>query len=413
MIEVADLRVSLGETSVLSGVSLSVDRGAFVGLVGPNGAGKTTLLRAINGALDPDGGRVVVDGERIPDLPSRAASRLVATVPQDTGARFAFTVEDVVAMGRTPHRSRLSGDPDGREHVDRALERTDTAVLRDRRLTEISGGERRRVYVARALAQDAPALVLDEPTASLDVNHAARTLGLARDLADDGRAVLAAIHDLEAAARYCDRLVLLSDGAVLARGTPDAVLDAEGVRSAFGVRGVVTDHSVTGSPTVTALPEVAPAAGEGGRRVHVLGAGRPAARAVADCFAAGHAVTAGPLAAGDVALSVARDLGVSAVGVPPLSAPGADARSEAAEWIAAADVTVLAGPEPPDPLRKLARGADRLVVVGDGNTGTEDAGSDGVDEKGQRRVTGRAETVRPGEVVEAVAAGSPPAAADD
>ncbi|MFB6073669.1 MAG: ATP-binding cassette domain-containing protein [Haloarculaceae archaeon] len=361
MIRLEDVSVALGDMLALDGVSLTVDRGEFVGLVGPNGAGKTTLLRAVNGALEPDAGEVLVDGHAVDGLPSRAASRLVATVPQDTSIRFAFTVADVVAMGRTPYHSRFGSDPDAREHVERALERTETAHLRDRRVSELSGGERQRVLVARALAQDAPALVLDEPTASLDINHAARTLGLVRDLAGDGRAALAAIHDLEAAARFCDRLLLLDDGAVIARGRPTDVLSAEALESTFDVRTAVTADPVTGTPSVTPLSDAA----DGGLRVHVLGGGRTGARALARLHAAGHDVSAGPLPEGDAALGVARDLDVPVTTAPPLSVPAPSALADARESAREADVIVVAtGTFDPDgPLAPLIDVAAPVVAV--------------------------------------------------
>ena len=257
LIEVDDLSLSYGDLSVLSEVSLSVESGEFVGLVGPNGAGKTTLLRAINGVFEPDGGTVHLDGTPVADLGPRGVSRRVATVPQDTSVSFAFTVEDVVRMGRTPYRGRtdLTADEVDREAVDRALERTEMTALRDRPITAVSGGERQRAFVARALAQDTPALVLDEPTASLDINHQIRTLELVREAVDDGKAALAAIHDLNLAARVCDRLVLLSGGAVRATGTPREVLSDDALAASFGVRTAVNDDPAVGSPMVTALRE--------------------------------------------------------------------------------------------------------------------------------------------------------------
>ncbi|WP_226012754.1 ATP-binding cassette domain-containing protein [Halomicrobium salinisoli] len=360
-VDVAGVDASFGDLDVLDGVSLSVDPGEFVGLVGPNGAGKTTLLRTINGAVAPDAGRVSVCGRPIDALSSREASRLVATVPQDTGVRFAFTVEDLVAMGRTPHRSRFGGDPDAADHVERALRRAEVEGLRDRRVDELSGGERQRVYLARALAQDAPALVLDEPTSSLDVNHAARTLSLVRDLVGEDRAAVAAIHDLEAAARYCDRLALLHDGGVVARGPPEAVLTSATLETAFDARAAVTENPLTGSLGVTTLP--APA-GES-VRVHVIGGGRVGARVLGCLWAAGHAVSAGPLPAGDAALGVARSLDVP-VDVAPAFVPLSEATlTDARERVRAADVAVLADPDlaPSLDLVGLAREGDRLVLV--------------------------------------------------
>ncbi len=246
--------VSLGGQRVLSEASIAVDRGELVGLVGPNGAGKTTLLRTLNGTLAPDAGTVRVDGEDVHALSARARSRRVATVPQDTSVGFAFDVRTIVEMGRHPHRSRFGGDPDPGA-VDRALERAGVDHLADRSVDAVSGGERSRVLLARALAQDADALVLDEPTASLDIGNQVDTLELVTDLVDEGRAAVAAIHDLNLAARFCDRIVVLVDGQVQARGPPETTLERETLRAAFGVTAAVDDHPATQAPLVTALTE--------------------------------------------------------------------------------------------------------------------------------------------------------------
>ncbi len=248
-----DVTVELGGDPVVEGVTHDVESGTFLGLVGPNGAGKTTLLRTVNAILSPTNGEVFVGDDRIHDLGSRAASRRVATVPQETTLSFAFSVRAVVEMGRNPHRSRLHRSDDN-HIVQSALERAAVADLADRPITNVSGGERQRVLVARALAQDAPVFVLDEPTASLDVNHQVRTLELVRGLVDEGRTVLAAIHDLDLAARYCDELALLDDGELRAAGPPDAVLTEERLEAVFDVPVTIDHNPATGSLTVTALP---------------------------------------------------------------------------------------------------------------------------------------------------------------
>lgn len=254
MIAVEDVRVALEGESIVEEVSFDVPEGSLVGLVGPNGAGKTTLVKAINGLLAPDSGTVRIDGDRVSDLSARAVSRRVATVPQDTSLGFDFPVRDVVAMGRTPHRSRFERESDrDREAVERALRRTQLGELADRPIGSVSGGERQRVVLARALCQSSPNLLLDEPTASLDVGHGVRILELVCDLVSEGRTALAAIHDLDLAARFCDELVLLSGGSILSSGTPEAVLTESNVEEAFDVRIAVVSHPVTGAPSVTAL----------------------------------------------------------------------------------------------------------------------------------------------------------------
>lgn len=251
MITIDDVRFSFGDRPVLDGISLQVEGGELVGLIGPNGAGKTTLLRLISAALTPDAGDIFVDGTAVHSLSSRAASRRVAVVPQETRLSFDFTVNDVVAMGRNPYLSRfdrLSGED--RRIVDRAMVLTETQQFADRPFSSISGGERKRVLVARAIAQEAPNLLLDEPTASLDINHQIGLFELSRRLIEDGKAVLAAVHDLDMAARFCDRLILLNGGRVEAEGSPSTVLRPDRLEAAYGIETAVVVSPVTGTPVV-------------------------------------------------------------------------------------------------------------------------------------------------------------------
>jgi iron complex transport system ATP-binding protein len=369
---VDDLRVARGGEPVLDGVSLTAATGAVVGLIGPNGAGKTTLLRACNGSLDPDAGTIRIDGDRLSGLSARATARRVATVPQGTDASFAFTVRETVAMGRYAHVSRLGRHgPDDRAAVETAMERAAVADLADRSVARISGGERSRVLLARALAQDAPLLLLDEPTASLDIGHQVRTLSLVRGLAADGRTVLAAIHDLDLAARFCDRLVLLADGRVRTAGPPETVLDGPALRAAYDVRTRVGPDPATASPRVTALVDgTERRAGTDGQtgRVHVLGGDGRAGRHLGPLVAAGHAVTVGPVATTDPDADAAATLGAEAVTLPP-HAPVDDATAaRVRDLIAAADATLV--PDVPVaegslPALAAAATADRLVVATD------------------------------------------------
>jgi len=367
MIRIDDVAVELGGTSILDGVTADVEQGRFVGLVGPNGAGKTTLLRVIHGALDPDRGEVRVGGDPVQGLSSKQASRRVAVVPQDTHLSFDFPVEEVVAMGRHPHRSRLSGSGErDRERVAAAMERTEVEGFADRPITAVSGGERQRVLLARALAQDAPILLLDEPTASLDINHQVRTLELVRRLVDDdGKTVVAAIHDLNLAAHYCDDLLLLADGEVRASGDPASVLSESHLEAAFDTRAVVSRHPVTGSTYVTALPE-RPAEAESEGRVHVVGGGGTVSRLLYLLSAAGYEVSVGALNEGDSDLETARSLGLDAVAEEPFAPVSEAARAEVEQRVREADATVLGDVEVgAGNLANLraARAADSVVVV--------------------------------------------------
>ncbi|MDI6407705.1 ABC transporter ATP-binding protein [Streptomyces albus] len=244
-------RTPAGRT-LLDGVTLTARPGETVGVVGPNGSGKTTLLRCVYGTLRPTGGRILLDGDDTAGLGAKARARKVAVVPQDASGGFGLTARQVVAMGRSPHKRFWEGDTaDDAERVTAALTRTGAAALAGRPFDELSGGERQRVLVARSLAQDPALLVLDEPTNHLDVRYQWELLSLVRGLPATG---LLALHDLNLAAYFCDRLYVLEGGRVVAGGTPEEVLTEELLARVYGVRAEVSVHPGTGAPTVVYLP---------------------------------------------------------------------------------------------------------------------------------------------------------------
>ncbi|OEV28813.1 histidinol phosphatase [Streptomyces nanshensis] len=254
-LHVEDVTLTAGAHHLVRDVSLNVRPGEVVGLVGPNGSGKSSLLRAVYRVLRPDAGCVRVDGTDAWSLPVRRLARTLAAVVQDAGADFDLTVREVVAMGRTPHKRLLDGDSakDNRL-VESALEAVDSAGLADRTFDRLSGGERQRVLIARALAQQPSLLALDEPTNHLDVRHQLEVLGVLRRLP---ATVLVALHDLNLAAYYCDRIYVLRDGEVAASGTPADVLTPRLLDEVYGVAAEVAVHPRTGAPQVTFLPEEA------------------------------------------------------------------------------------------------------------------------------------------------------------
>ncbi|MCD7437306.1 ABC transporter ATP-binding protein [Streptomyces lincolnensis] len=223
-------------------VRLTVDSGAVVGLVGPNGSGKSTLLRCVYRALQPVAGAVRLDGDDIAGMPPRAAARVLAALPQESSAEFDFTVTEVVAMGRLPHKDRTAASD--REICADAMDRTGVAHLAERGFLALSGGERQRVLIARALAQQPRVLVLDEPTNHLDVAHQLDVLSLVRA---SGLTVLTALHDLNLAAAHCDVLYVLAAGRIVASGPPHDVLRPDLLAEVFGVRAHPVRHPETGA----------------------------------------------------------------------------------------------------------------------------------------------------------------------
>ncbi len=236
----------------LSALDLALRPGEVLGLVGPNGSGKTTLIRVLTGVVRPNAGRVRLSGRDVSTIPQAEIARLAAVVPQDPVLPPTFQSLDCVLMGRTPHLRMLQQEgPRDLEIARRAMLATDTWGFADRPVGELSGGERQRVIVARALAQETPVLLLDEPTAHLDIGHQGAVLGLMRRFArQDGKAVLAVVHDLTLAAHYCDRLIVLSAGCVRAEGAPADVLRPELLSDVYGVAVTVIPHPDTGRPVV-------------------------------------------------------------------------------------------------------------------------------------------------------------------
>jgi len=239
-VRVSDLHHAYGERVVLRGIDLSIGTGELVAVVGPNGAGKSTLLRLLLGFLSPTSGRIDIGGRPLGSMPRLEIARRAAFVPQGFQADFAFTVRELVAMGRTPHLGRFQPERDeDRRAIASALEVTDTASMAGRRIDQLSGGERQRVLLARAFAQEAPLLVLDEPNQNLDLLHAYQLLALVRERVAGGGAAVAALHDLALAARFCDRMIVLHRGRVHANGAPAEVLTEALMREVFGVHARV------------------------------------------------------------------------------------------------------------------------------------------------------------------------------
>ncbi len=224
------------QRTLLHPLSLTLGAGQLTALLGPNGAGKSTLLRICAGLWTPNQGEVQLAGRALQRFSRRALAQRLSFVPQNTQLDFAFTVREVVNMGRHPHQTRWRRQSVAdQQQVQQALQRTDCAQLQDRLITELSGGERQRVLIARSLATGADILLLDEPTASLDIAHALEILSLCRALADAGKTVLIATHDVNLAARYADQLVLLAQGQLLHAGATQKVLTASTLAQVFQV----------------------------------------------------------------------------------------------------------------------------------------------------------------------------------
>lgn len=237
MLVARDVSYSINEHAILQDVSLHIPHGQFVGVIGPNGAGKTTLLRLLAGVARPTSGQILLEGRPLQALSDRERARHVAYMSQNPGIGFGFTVWDVVAMGRYPHRRAFTPTQDAdRQAIEHALAATDVGRFRERLVTHLSGGERQRVFLARTLAQQPRLLFLDEPTSDLDVRFQLEILTLVRRLQQEKRlTVVMAIHDLTWAARFCDAILALKNGQVAAFGDTATVLTEQLINDVFGV----------------------------------------------------------------------------------------------------------------------------------------------------------------------------------
>ncbi len=251
----AKISAGYGGADILQAVSGGVAAGELVALLGPNGCGKSTLLRVLSGVLRPRSGAVTLDGRELPQWTATERAQRVAFVPQSETAAFDFSVRDIALMGRYPHRQKFRSETaQDYEIVAQALADTDITHLAARAVTELSGGEHRRVLLARALAQQTPLLLLDEPTAHLDLTHQAELMLLLRRLITErGVGVMAALHDLNQAAEFCDRLILMRGGEIVAVGTPELALTADNLRQVYGAEAEIGTNPATGRPFIFAL----------------------------------------------------------------------------------------------------------------------------------------------------------------
>jgi ABC-type cobalamin/Fe3+-siderophores transport system ATPase subunit len=252
MLKIENLTVSYGPRRALEAVSLEVASGEVLALIGPNGSGKSSLVRAVSGVIPVEAGGVRTDGVDLLRLPPMSRARHLAVVPQAAALPPAFSVWELVLLGRTPHLNFL-GQTSARDEqiAQQALERVDAFDLAGRRVGELSGGEQQRVLLARALAQATPILLLDEPTSNLDLHYQVSFMETVRSLAHrEGLAVLIALHDLNLAARYADRLALLVEGKIIAAGPPRQVLTPELISEAYHLPVQVVPHPFADAPLV-------------------------------------------------------------------------------------------------------------------------------------------------------------------
>lgn len=339
-VEIIDIDVSYGAKKILEAISFYADRGEILGIIGPNGSGKTTLIKTMSRIVTPDSGEVRLSDHDLGTFSFRDLARQVAVVPQEISINFAYTVREIVMMGRHPYIGRLSSETsEDLEICDRAMRLANVAHLAGSSVHEISGGERQRVLIARALAQEPKILLLDEATSNLDISHQMEILNIIRGFTDD-ITVISVFHDLNLAAYYCDRLIMLKDRRVYAAGSPGDVLTRETLNAVYGIDALVKPHPLTGKPYVLPIYEYT-VKDRPEQSVHVICGGGMGSDLLYALHKEGFRVSTGVLNGFDTDYATATALNIPCVTEAPFSAISPDARSELERCIDAAHAVVV------------------------------------------------------------------------
>lgn len=251
-IEIKGLNWHFGKTKILKDIEMEIENRSFIGIIGPNGSGKTTLLRNISTWYKPNIDTIILDGRDILSFNSRILSRKMAFVAQNTSIEFEFTAMDVVLMGRSPYIPRFGNESqEDIEKAQKVMELTETWNLRDRSVTSLSGGELQRVMIARALVQESPILLMDEPISNLDINHQIQIMDLVKKYQQEKElTVVTVLHDLNIAGQYCQKLILLDRGEIFYTGKPQEVLTRDNIKTVYGVDVRIIENPINGFPFI-------------------------------------------------------------------------------------------------------------------------------------------------------------------
>lgn len=331
------------ERPIFSGLSLSLEGGEVLGLIGPNSSGKTTLLKLMDGLLQPQRGRILLEERNLDQIPRAQVARKIAVVPQAMEVPFSFTVGEIVLMGRAPYLTRFGWEKQKDLDVAReAMALTDVAGLGDRTFWELSQGEKQRVLIARALAQEPRIILLDEPTSHLDINHQVEINELIRGLnLQKGLTVLHISHDLNLAAEYCHRIVLLHQGSVFSAGVPSEVITEENIRRVYETKVLVEKNPLSGAPRITLLGKGKMEQPGPQRTVHIIcgeGSGVDSARRL---LLRGYRVSLGVLNTGDTDQKIGRTLGLPMALEGPFSSISERGMEENRKLIEKADLVLV------------------------------------------------------------------------
>jgi len=343
-IEVHGLKLAYDAEPVLEDTNFKVERGDLVALLGANGAGKSTLLRCISRIIKPNSGQILLDGDELEKFSSKESARMMAVVPQETTADFDFSVEDIVMMGRFPYLGRFQKETQkDRDIVRRSMEMTGVSHLAERSIANLSGGEKQRVIMARAVCQEPEIMLLDEPTANLDIGYQSMLLELASRLNREQKVtVVAAIHDINLAVHHFNRFVLLAGGRVMAAGRAEEVITPENIKKSYGVPASTYRHPLHGVLQVSVVKgNTGDTAAEGSPAVHVIGGGEEAMPTLELLNQEGCCLSVGPVSAQDSGCRFAHFHSLPVVVVPPFTSMNGVHKEEHLQLMRNSDLVVI------------------------------------------------------------------------
>lgn len=342
-LEIKDLEFGYNENLVIKGVSFNIEKGKFVSIIGPNGSGKSTLLKTINHLYNPTKGSILVDGININDMKKRDLAKKIALVPQDTVVDYDFTVEEIVLMGRHPYKSRFQKEDEGDYKViNESLEMTNTLKLKKRLITEISGGERQRVIIAKALAQKPSIILLDEPTSHLDINHQMDILNLLKRLnKEHGTTIILVIHDINLAARYSDEIILIDKGKISDMGKPEDIITSDNIENIYNLKVAIEKNKYTDTTYITPIEIRNHENIESKINIHIISGGGSGQEVVNKLYMQGYSLSLGVLNVGDTDWSHGKSLMLQIVEEVPFTKIGEEAYLENILQIKKSDIIVI------------------------------------------------------------------------
>lgn len=318
MLSFSHAAVGYGEKLVLKDVSFEVKKGEYVALIGSNGTGKSTLIKCVSGLLPLAHGKIEICGKNLQKIKAKERARMVAVVPQSYYVDYDFSVEDIVMMGRNPYLDlRHRETKEDREIAERAMRMTGTEIFRNRYYNELSGGERQRVILARAITQQPQIILLDEPTSALDLHHRIEVMELIRELNEkEGITVMAVLHDINLASRFCSRIVMLKDGVVSADGTPQEIINRRDMEDLYNMKILVKENSLLNKPEIMPIRVMDEPQTEKPLRIHVICGDKGGVQLIEMLDNMGHKVSAGVLNQGSDDNEICRYLEIPRIEIP-------------------------------------------------------------------------------------------------